>query len=372
VAGSLVGDSGQLPAAGGNILGFAGAVNLSGTDYSLTAPTVPGAAAMARVVGCSPAVNSTGTLLNFRLTVGNDVITGDTAQAQVSAQCPAGAVGSALITGLQINGTSLPPSFNGSVAGQTMSLPNSAGTLTVDEQIATGATLTVDAVHVHTAGGQDIILGTAAAGRTDCAPPAATATPTAAIATPTIVPTGTATPVATATLTATAVPATATGTAAPATATATAVLSTATATAVPPTATSTAAPVVATSTSTSAPQATATSTAAPPTATATTAPPAPTATPAQGVTVTVSIEDGGSTSDFQFSPAVINVAVGTTVVWTNHSSLGIAHTTTSDGGKWDSGNLAPGQSFSFTFTSAGSFPYHCTIHPFMHGTVNVS
>jgi plastocyanin len=86
----------------------------------------------------------------------------------------------------------------------------------------------------------------------------------------------------------------------------------------------------------------------------------------------VSIMDGGSTSDFRFNPAVVNVAVGTTVVWTNHSSLGIAHTTTSDTGMWDSGNLAPGQSFSFTFTSAGSFAYHCTIHPFMHGTVNVS
>ena len=65
------------------------------------------------------------------------------------------------------------------------------------------------------------------------------------------------------------------------------------------------------------------------------------------------------------------VAMGTTVTWTNNDS--IAHTTTSDTGVWDSGILAPGQSFSFTFASTGTFPYHCAIHgaASMSGTIVV-
>lgn len=73
--------------------------------------------------------------------------------------------------------------------------------------------------------------------------------------------------------------------------------------------------------------------------------------------------------DFQFSPQTMTVAVGTTVTWTNHGPS--AHTTTSDTGVWDSGTLAPGQSFSHTFNQPGTYPYHCAIHPFMKGTIVV-
>ncbi len=69
------------------------------------------------------------------------------------------------------------------------------------------------------------------------------------------------------------------------------------------------------------------------------------------------------------------IPVGTRVTWTNND--GFAHTTTSDATPlpvWDSGSIAPGAPFSFTFTQAGVFPYHCTIHSFistMHGTITV-
>jgi plastocyanin len=49
----------------------------------------------------------------------------------------------------------------------------------------------------------------------------------------------------------------------------------------------------------------------------------------------------------------------------------IAHTSTANGGAWNSGTMAPGASFSTTFSSAGTFQYHCTIHPGMVGTVTV-
>ena len=73
--------------------------------------------------------------------------------------------------------------------------------------------------------------------------------------------------------------------------------------------------------------------------------------------------------NFAFSPASITVPVGSTVTWTNKDA--VAHTTTSDGTGWNSGSLAQNASFSRTFTSKGTFPYHCAIHPNMVATVTV-
>jgi hypothetical protein len=47
------------------------------------------------------------------------------------------------------------------------------------------------------------------------------------------------------------------------------------------------------------------------------------------------------------------------------------HTVTSDTGVWDSGNLSPGKSFSFTFNQVGTFPYHCNIHSSMTAKIVV-
>ncbi len=72
-----------------------------------------------------------------------------------------------------------------------------------------------------------------------------------------------------------------------------------------------------------------------------------------------------------FSPATITVAVGTTVTWKNND--GIAHTSTSDTGVWDTGNIAAGSSATTTFNTAGTFPYNCIYHVSMgmRGTVIV-
>jgi plastocyanin len=61
--------------------------------------------------------------------------------------------------------------------------------------------------------------------------------------------------------------------------------------------------------------------------------------------------------------------VGTTVTWRNTDST--SHTSTSDAAGWNSGNIVPGGQFSFSFQTAGRFPYHCSIHPGMAGTVVV-
>ncbi|MEK7353734.1 MAG: cupredoxin family copper-binding protein [Chloroflexota bacterium] len=74
-------------------------------------------------------------------------------------------------------------------------------------------------------------------------------------------------------------------------------------------------------------------------------------------------------SGFAFSPATITVPVGTPVIWTNKDS--VTHTVTSNSGLFDSGNLARGATFSYTFKEKGTFQYHCNLHPSMTGKIIV-
>jgi plastocyanin len=72
-----------------------------------------------------------------------------------------------------------------------------------------------------------------------------------------------------------------------------------------------------------------------------------------------------------FSPNPIMIKVGDTVTWMNNGS--ITHTSTSDTGAWDTGPIASGATSSaVSFKTAGTFAYHCSIHPSMTGTVIVS
>jgi plastocyanin len=91
-----------------------------------------------------------------------------------------------------------------------------------------------------------------------------------------------------------------------------------------------------------------------------------TVTSGTGTSIVIPASDiyGAST----FTPGNLNVTVGSTVTWQNRDS--VAHTSTSDTGAWNS-TIAPGDSFSRTFTTAGSFAYHCTVHSGMTGTVIV-
>ena len=79
--------------------------------------------------------------------------------------------------------------------------------------------------------------------------------------------------------------------------------------------------------------------------------------------------------NFKFTPAQLTVKVGTTVVWTSEDNA--PHTVTADDGSFDSGNLKKGDSFKFTFTKAGTFPYYCAYHGTaggggMAGTITVT
>jgi plastocyanin len=106
--------------------------------------------------------------------------------------------------------------------------------------------------------------------------------------------------------------------------------------------------------------------------------------PAFAATVDISIPKGASTNPTNgFDPKEINVKVGDTVKWTNNDNT--LHTVTSGkdssdpnkGKDFDSGLTPPnaltttGKIFQHTFTTAGTFPYFCQVHPGMAGTVIV-
>jgi plastocyanin len=71
-----------------------------------------------------------------------------------------------------------------------------------------------------------------------------------------------------------------------------------------------------------------------------------------------------------FSQTPVTLAPGSTVTWTNLD--GVAHMLSADDGSWRSGTLEQGDSYSHVFTSPGTHPYHCVMHPFMKGTVVVT
>ena len=75
--------------------------------------------------------------------------------------------------------------------------------------------------------------------------------------------------------------------------------------------------------------------------------------------------------NFSFSQSHLNIQTGDTVVWTNNDK--VPHTVSSDSGsELSSPTLSPGDTYSHTFDTAGSYSYHCNIHPNMKGGIIVS
>ena len=90
-------------------------------------------------------------------------------------------------------------------------------------------------------------------------------------------------------------------------------------------------------------------------------------------------DDSGESGDqvdavivgFAFDPDPIEVLDGSTITWTNND--GVPHTVTGTGElEFDSGPIASGESFTLDVAAAGEFPYVCTIHGRMSGTISSS
>ena len=71
--------------------------------------------------------------------------------------------------------------------------------------------------------------------------------------------------------------------------------------------------------------------------------------------------------DYAFQPKRIEIGQGTRVKWKNIGDE--AHTVTSNTGLFDSGDIAPGETFAKLFKQTGVFKFHCEIHPDMRGKV---
>lgn len=93
-----------------------------------------------------------------------------------------------------------------------------------------------------------------------------------------------------------------------------------------------------------------------------------------GTTTTGLGTNGGSGAqvvlkNLAFDPVSVTIKAGGSVTWANQDSVN--HTVVGDNGEFQSGNLSNGGSFTFTFDEAGSYTYHCGVHPAMKGTVVV-
>jgi len=80
----------------------------------------------------------------------------------------------------------------------------------------------------------------------------------------------------------------------------------------------------------------------------------------------------GSNLQLNFSPSTITVVIGqnNTVTFVNKDA--VTHTVTATDGSFDSGDIHPGSSWTYTFTTAGNFTYYCIYHSWMKGTVRVT
>jgi plastocyanin len=97
-------------------------------------------------------------------------------------------------------------------------------------------------------------------------------------------------------------------------------------------------------------------------------PPAASPSPSASPAATVTMVDA-----LKFVPDSVSVKAGDTVEWKNTGSA--PHTVTADDGSFDSGTSTPinaGGTYDHTFPTAGTFKYHCTIHPQMKATVVVT
>jgi len=75
-------------------------------------------------------------------------------------------------------------------------------------------------------------------------------------------------------------------------------------------------------------------------------------------------------ANFNFGPAALTVPAGTSITWTNNDDD--AHSVVADDKAFRSAPLDTGESYSFTFAKAGTYGYHCGLHPQMHGKIIVT
>ena len=98
-------------------------------------------------------------------------------------------------------------------------------------------------------------------------------------------------------------------------------------------------------------------------------PPVSTTTPTTPEHQSVSVTHNLTIENFRFSEATTTIKKGDKVVWVNKDAA--PHTVTGYSGGPDSGTLDTGDTYSYTFTTPGTYAYHCKFHPQMSATITV-
>jgi plastocyanin len=96
--------------------------------------------------------------------------------------------------------------------------------------------------------------------------------------------------------------------------------------------------------------------------------PSPVTSAAAAVSIPVGARTLGTSS---YVPNPMTITSGSTITWTNTDTIAHTSTSTDAGAAFDSGSIAAGAKFSFTFQNKGTFAYHCTFHAGMVGTIVV-
>ncbi|HME82070.1 MAG TPA: cupredoxin family copper-binding protein [Candidatus Eremiobacteraceae bacterium] len=90
---------------------------------------------------------------------------------------------------------------------------------------------------------------------------------------------------------------------------------------------------------------------------------------ADGASTTAAADTHVVIDGYAFKAPKVTIVAGTAVVWKNQDDD--PHTVTADDGSFDSKGLGQGDTFRYVFVKPGTYPYHCSAHPYMKGVVIV-
>jgi plastocyanin len=92
--------------------------------------------------------------------------------------------------------------------------------------------------------------------------------------------------------------------------------------------------------------------------------------PSPGPVTSTASQNTVAIKDYAFSPSPLTILKGANVTWRNDDS--VQHQITSDSQAFSSPLLGTGGTYTYQFNTTGTFPYHCSIHTYMKGTVVVT
>ena len=95
----------------------------------------------------------------------------------------------------------------------------------------------------------------------------------------------------------------------------------------------------------------------------------PSPSPASSAVTSTTTQNSVAIQNYAFNPSTLTIQKGADVTWKNYDS--VQHTVVSDSSAFSSPLLRTGNTYTFQFNDSGSFPYYCSIHPYMKGTIVV-